>query len=137
MRFMTIYRPGRDSGAPPSEEHVALVGQMIQDWAAKGVLLATDGLLPSSKGAKVRISNGKFTVTDGPFAEAKEVIGGYAIINAKSKEEAIELTKTFLQAMGEGESEIREMYEQPAFPPESSDRPGKAKESQRAVAAKR
>ncbi|MFL5593780.1 MAG: YciI family protein [Gemmatimonadaceae bacterium] len=113
MRFMTLYK-GKE-GVPPTAEHQAAMGKLIEDMAKEGVLLATDGLLPSSRGARVRISNGKISVTDGPFSEAKEVIGGYAIINVKSKEEAIEYTKRFLQVVGEGESEVREMYEAPAF----------------------
>jgi hypothetical protein len=115
MRFMSFYKPGRESDAPPSEQMMAAVGQLIEEFAKAGVLIATDGLQPSSKGARVRISNGKFTVTDGPFAETKELIGGYAILNAKSKEEAIELTKRFLSVMGEGECEIRQMQDEPGF----------------------
>lgn len=116
MRFMTIYKPGRESDAPPSQEHIAAVGKLIEDMAKSGALIATDGLQPSKHGARVRISpDGKLTVTDGPFTETKELIAGYAIIQASSKEEAIELTKRFLSAMGEGESEIRLMHDVPAF----------------------
>jgi hypothetical protein len=136
MRFMTLYKPGKESDAPPTQEEMAAVGQLIQEMAEAGVLLATDGLLPSSKGARVRISNGKFTVTDGPFSETKELIGGYAIIDVQSKQEAIELTKRFLKAMGEGESEIRQMHDVPAFPPESPSALGKGQEARRPVAAK-
>jgi hypothetical protein len=120
MRFMTLYKPGRESDIPPTEQEMAAVGQLIQEMAEAGVLIATDGLLPSSKGARVSISNGKFTVTDGPFAETKELIAGYAIIEVKSKQEAIELTKHFLSVMGEGESEIRQMHDVPAFGPGSA-----------------
>jgi hypothetical protein len=112
---MSLYKPGRESDAPPSEKMIAAVGQLTEEFAKAGVLIATDGLQPSSKGARVRISNGKLTVTDGPFAETKELIGGYAILNAKSKEEAIELTKRFLSVMGEGECEIRQMQDEPGF----------------------
>jgi hypothetical protein len=86
-----------------------------EDMAKAGVLVATDGLQPSSKGARVRISGGKFTVTDGPFAETKELIAGYAIVQVNSKGEAIELAKRLLKVMGEGESEVRLMHETPAF----------------------
>jgi hypothetical protein len=89
------------------------MGKLIEEMAKAGVLLATDGLQPSSKGARVRISGGKFTVTDGPFTEAKELIAGYAIVQVKSKEEAIEWAKRFLKVMGEGESEIRQMHDAP------------------------
>ncbi len=122
MRFMSLYKPGRESDAPPSERVMAAVGQLIEEMAKAGVLIATDGLQPSSKGARVRISSGKFTVTDGPFAETKELIGGYAILNAKSKEEAIELTKRFLSVMGEGECEIRLMQDVPGFEAEGRGR---------------
>ena len=115
MRFMTLYKPGKESDAPPTQKEMADMGQLIEEMAKAGVLIATDGLQPSSKGARVRISDGKFTVTDGPFTETKELVAGYAIIQAKSKEEAIELTKRFLKVMGEGESEIRLMHDQPAF----------------------
>jgi len=119
---MSLYKPGRESDAPPSERVIAAVGQLIEEMVKAGVLIATDGLQPSSKGARVRISSGKFTVTDGPFAETKELIGGYAILNAKSKEEAIELTKRFLSVMGEGECEIRLMQDVPGFEAEGRGR---------------
>ena len=115
MRFMTIYKPGREEGAPPAQEHMAQMGEFISELAQSGVLLFTDGLQSSSKGARVRIENGNFEVTDGPFAETKELVGGFAILRTKSKEEAVELTKRFLSVMGEGESEIRLMQDEPAF----------------------
>ena len=115
MRFMTLYKPGEEATAPPSPEVIGKMGKFIQDLAQEGVLVVTDGLQHSAKGARVRISNGKFTVTDGPFAEAKELIGGYAIVEVKSKAEAIELTKRFLSIMGRGESEIRLMQDAPAY----------------------
>jgi hypothetical protein len=114
LRFMILYRADKESDAPPSEQEIAAVGQLIEDMATAGVLIATDGLQPSSKGARVRISGGKFTVTDGPFAETKELIAGFAIVRVKSKGEAIELAKRFLKVMGEGESEIRLMHDTPA-----------------------
>src|SRR5712691_541669 len=79
--------------------------------ATEGWLLATEGCLPTALGARVRNSNGKVTVTDGPFAEAKEVVGGFAILRAKSKEEAIQLAKDFLEVAGEGECELRQIFE--------------------------
>ena len=116
MRFMTIYKPREETTTPPTQEHIAAMGRFIEELAKSGVLIQTDGLQHSSKGARVRMNaDGSFKVTDGPFTEAKEIIGGYAIVNAKSKAEAIELTKRFLKVAGGGESEIREMPEQPAF----------------------
>jgi hypothetical protein len=131
MRYMMLYKAGEKSDAPPSQEEIAAVGQLIGEMAQAGVLISTDGLQPSSKGARVRISGGKFTVIDGPFTETKELIAGYAIVQAKSKQEAIELAKRFLEVMGEGESEIRLMHDAPAFGPESAAEPGRASEHQR------
>jgi len=122
MRFMMLYKPGKESDGPPSQQQMAAVGQLIEDMARAGVLIATDGLQPSSQGARVRITEGKFTVTDGAFTETKELVAGYAIVRAKSKQEAIGLAKRFLAVMGEGESEIRLMQDAPAFGAES--RPG-------------
>ena len=96
------------------------MGRFIEEMAKSGVLIATDGLQPSSKGARVRINGGKFTVTDGPFTETKELIAGYAIVEARSKQEAIELAKRFLKVVGEGESEVRLMHDAPAFEAEVS-----------------
>jgi hypothetical protein len=120
MRFMMLYKPGRESDAPPTPQEMANMGQLIEDMAKAGVLIATDGLQPSSKGARVRISDGKFVVTDGPFTETKELVAGYAIVEAKSKDEAIELAKRFLTVVGEGESEIRLMHSPPAFDSQST-----------------
>jgi hypothetical protein len=116
MRFMMLYKPGSEATAPPTPEHVAEMGKFIGEMSKAGVVIATDGLQASSKGARVRISGGTFTVTDGPFAEAKELIAGYAIVQVKSKEEAIEQAKRFLTLVGEGESEVRLMHDAPALP---------------------
>ena len=117
MRFMMLYKPGKEVTAPPTQQEMAEMGTFIGEMAKSGVLLATDGLQPSSKGARVKITGGKFTVTDGPFTEAKEIIAGFAIVQVKSKQEAIELGERFLRLAGDGESEIREMYDVPAYPP--------------------
>ncbi len=114
MRYMTIYKTA-ETNEPPTQEDYAKMGQFIQELAQEGVLVVTDGLQHTSKGARVRVKDGKFTVTDGPFTEAKEVVAGYAIIEVKSKAEAIELTKRFLSLMGQGESEVRLMPDQPAY----------------------
>jgi hypothetical protein len=90
------------------------MGKLIGEAMQTGNLLVTEGCLPSAAGARVRLSDGNFTVTDGPFAETRELIGGFAIIRADSKEEAIQFTKHFLQVAGGGETEIRQLYEAPA-----------------------
>jgi len=112
MRFLSIYKsPERDT--PPTPEEMAQMGRMIEDQMKSGRLVATEGCMPSKSGARVRVENGKFTVSDGPFAEAKEVVGGLAILNAPSKEAAVEYVKEFLQHMGQGECEVRQLYDAP------------------------
>jgi hypothetical protein len=119
MRFMMIYKPAdttdMEAGVPPTQDEIAKMGKFIEEMAKSGVLLATDGLQPSSKGARVRLSGGKLTVTDGPFTETKELIAGFAIVQVKSKAEVIELAGRFLKLAGDGESEIRLMHASPAF----------------------
>ena len=114
MKFLGIYRTA-ETGVPPTEEHMAAMGQLIQEMSEKGILLATEGCLPSKLGARVRRSNGKITVTDGPFTESKEVVGGFALMQCSSKEEAIAYTKRFLEVAGDGESEVRQIYEPADF----------------------
>ena len=116
MRFLAISKSA-ETGLPPSAENMAAMGKLTEEMAEAGVLLATEGCQPSSKGARVRIAGGKLSVTDGPFTESKEVIGGFALFQVKSKEEAIEWTKRFLKVAGDGESEVRELYEASAFAP--------------------
>lgn len=111
MKFLCIYKPSKPEGTPPTQEHMAAMGKLIEESMKSGVLLATEGCLPSAKGARVRLSNGNLTVTDGPFTEAKEIIGGFALLQVKSKEEAIEHTKHFLKIAGDGETEIRQVFE--------------------------
>jgi hypothetical protein len=110
MKFLSIYKTA-ERGVPPSQAQMDQMGKLIEKEMKAGTLLATEGCLPSALGARVRISVGKFTVTDGPFTEAKEVIGGFAILQANSKEEAVEMAKNFLQVVGDGECEIRQIYE--------------------------
>jgi len=121
MRYMMIWKPADlktvEAGAPPSQKMMEQMGAFIGELAQSGVLLMTDGLQPTSKGARVRLSGGKITVTDGPFTETKELIGGFAIIRVNTKPEAIELAKRFLAIAGEGESEIRLMPDMPGYPP--------------------
>jgi hypothetical protein len=90
---------------------MAKMGKLIEDGMKAGFLLAVEGCMPSATGARVRLSNGKLTVTDGPFTESKEVIGGFAILQANSKDEAIELVKQFLRVAGDGECELRQVFE--------------------------
>ena len=98
MRFILMVKADKDyeAGVAPNPELYAAIGQLTEDMMRSGVLVEVGGLLPSSKGARVRVSGGKLTVTDGPFTEAKELIGGYAIVQVKSREEAIDLSKRFM-----------------------------------------
>ena len=94
MRFLSIYK-ARERGVPPSPEEMAKMGKLIEEGMKQGHLLATEGCMPSVTGARVRLANGTVSVTDGPFTESKEVIGGLAILKANSKAEAVELAKAF------------------------------------------
>ena len=109
MRFLSIYK-AVETNTPPSPEHMAKMQTLVEDAMKAGWLLATEGCLPSVMGARVRRTGDKTTVAGGPFADSKEVTGGFAILQAKSKEEAIELTKNFLALAGDGECEIRQLY---------------------------
>lgn len=117
MRFMTIVK-SRETGAQPSPALIEKIGKLGEEAARKGVFVGMGGLMPTATGARARLANGKITVTDGPFTEAKEVIGGYAIYDVASKKEAIEWTRAFLEAhIGlwdqELEVEVRQMMDAP------------------------
>lgn len=113
MRFLSIYK-ARERGVPPTAEEMAHMGRLIEEGMRQGYLLATEGCMPSVTGARIRLANGTISVTDGPFTESKEVVGGFAILKANSKAEAVEMVKSFLQVVGEGECELRQIYEAPA-----------------------
>jgi hypothetical protein len=118
MRFMTIIKGPENSGAPPKELFDA-IDKLMAEQSKAGVFVSAGGLKSSARGARVRITKGKVRVTDGPFTEAKEVIGGFAILNAASKAEAIEQAKRFMELHikhwpgWEAECEVREMEEGP------------------------
>jgi hypothetical protein len=112
MRFLSIYK-NVERNTPPTQEEMANMGKLIEEGMKAGWLLGTEGCLPSALGARVRKSDGKVTVVDGPFTEAKELVGGFAILRADSKEEAIQLTRDFLKVAGDGECELRQLYEVP------------------------
>ena len=120
MRFMIVVKTAETSEPPPMALMDA-IAKLGEEGAKAGVLVETGGLLPSPMGARVRLSKGNLTVTDGPFTEAKEVIGGYAVYNVKSKEEAIAWTSRFMQLhkdhwpSWEGESEIRQIFDASDF----------------------
>ena len=117
MRYLGLLRADADSesGAPPPPEMLARMGPFIEEVMKAGVLLSTDGLLPSSKGMRVKLAGGKFTVTDGPFTESKELVASYALLQTKTREEVIYWTKRFLEVLGKGECEIRPIAEMSDF----------------------
>src|SRR5262245_1881527 len=112
MKFLSVYKM-IERGVPPSVEEMTRMGKLIEEGMKAGYLVAVEGCMPSSTGARVRLSNGNVTVKDGPFTESKEVIGGLAIIQADSKEEAVQRVKDFLHVAGDGECELRQLYEAP------------------------
>jgi len=118
MRFMMLVRADKntEAGVLPSKELVAAMGRFNEEMVKSGVLLAGEGIQPSSKGARVKFSRGAPTVTDGPFHE-KELIAGFWMIQVKSKDEAIEWAKRVPFAAGEV-IEIRQVFEASDFPPE-------------------
>jgi hypothetical protein len=118
MRFMIIVKATKDSeaGMMPSEQLLTEMGKYNEELVKAGVMLAGEGLQPSSKGTRVRFSGSKRTVIDGPFTETKELIAGYWLWQVKSKEEAIEWVKRCPNPMpGESEIEIRQVFEADDF----------------------
>jgi hypothetical protein len=103
----------RETGAFPAREEMETMAKLIEEGMKAGYLVAVEGCMPSGSGARVRLSNGEITVTDGPFTESKEIVGGFAILRADSKAEAITHVKNFLKVAGDGECELRQLYEGP------------------------
>ena len=114
MRFISIFTH-EPTNRPPTQAEMAAMGKLIEDAMKEGWLISTEGVSFGGTGVRVhRSAEGKVAVTDGPFAEAKEVIGGYALLKAESKEEIVRLTKRFLEVAGQGTCEIYPLYEGPA-----------------------
>lgn len=121
MRFMMLVKANKDfeAGAPPNPELIAAITKLSAEATARGVMVTAGGLLPSSQGVRIRAAAGKTSVIDGPFAETKELIGGYAIFDLESRDEAIESGRQFMQLHAdilgssyEGELEIRPMFDE-------------------------
>lgn len=110
MKFLSIYK-AVERNTPPMQEEMASMGRLIEEGMKAGWLVSTEGCMPSALGARVRRSSGNISVTDGPFTESKEVVGGFAILKASSKQEAIQMAKDFLKIVGDGECELRQIYE--------------------------
>jgi hypothetical protein len=112
MRFLSMIRIDENGGRTPSEQLMIDMGELIDELTRAGTLVTTAGLRPTAEGVRVRLQNGTLSTTDGPFTETKEVIGGYAILDVASREEAIELTKRFLRVHGDEwdlECEVRQL----------------------------
>lgn len=120
MRFMMIVKANAESeaGTLPTSEMIATMGRYNEELVAAGVLLAADGLHPSSNGARIRFDGGKITVKDGPFAETKELIAGYWLIDVKSKADALAWARRIPFDSGE-EVELRKVFEAADFPVDS------------------
>jgi hypothetical protein len=112
MRYLSIYTHEKNP-AGPSPEMIAKMGALIEEGMKAGWLIATEGIQWGKEGVKVKSTGGKITVVDGPFSEAKEVIGGYALMEAPSREAVLELTRRFLSVAGDGTCEIHELYAPP------------------------
>ncbi len=119
MRILGLLKADATSeaGVPPSSELMERVGKFIEEIAKAGVLLATDGLHPSARGKRVRLTDGKITVIDGPFTESKELVASYALFQVTSMDEAVMWTQRFLEALGEGECELRPIFDRSDFEP--------------------
>lgn len=114
MRFLSMIRLDESTGQKPSQQLMDDMGKLMAEMMADGTLLDTGGLRPTAEGVRVRLSRGKLGNTDGPFTETKEMIGGYALLQADSMQQALELTRRFLQVHGdewEIECEVRQLDE--------------------------
>ena len=140
MRFMILVKADKntEAGVMPSQKLLAEMSKYNEELVKAGVLLAGEGLQPSSKGARVKISGNKRTVIDGPFAETKELIAGFWLFEVKSKEEAIEWVKRCPNPMeGDSEIEIRQLFEAEDFGAEFTPDLREAEERMRAQVAAR
>ena len=112
MRYLALWHP-RTNAAPPAHNHYVEMGRFIKEMTRAGVLQDTGGWDPKGSAILVKNSGGKVTVTDGPYAEAKEVVGGFAIFQVESKEEAVKWGTRFIEIAGDGFSEMREIPQPP------------------------
>jgi hypothetical protein len=112
MRFLLITDPPEGGPVPPTPEALGKLGQLMQEMTASGKLVDTGGIQFPSTGTRVKYEGGAFSVLDGPFAESKEVIAGFAIVDVASKDEALEVSRRFYEAMGDGGGECLQMFGQ-------------------------
>jgi hypothetical protein len=113
MRFISIFTH-EPNDRPPTEAEMATMGKLVEEGMKAGWLIATEGVHFGATGVRVHKSaGGRLTVTDGPFTETKEVLGGYALLKAESRDEVVELTQRFLNVVGQGTCELYALYEMP------------------------
>lgn len=115
MKFLLTYQG--DTSKPASPETMAAIGKLTEEMIRSGVVLMTGGLVRPNNGLQVKMSAGKFSVTDGPFPETKELIDGFALVRAASKEEAVELCRRFMSVAGDGSGEILQVFDAADLPP--------------------
>ena len=110
MRFLCLYKPATEEGVPLSQHEMAEMGAFIEEATKAGVLVATGGLGPLDDATRIKYDGTNYTILDGPFSEAKELVGGWAVMETRDKDEAIEWTKRFLAIAGPGESTVRPVF---------------------------
>jgi hypothetical protein len=116
MKFLMTYES--TSKEPPTAEQLEAIGKYTMEMVKKGVVLMTGGLQRPAKGTHVRLASGKFSVTDGPFAETKELIDGFALVQASSREEATRIAESFMRVAGDGEGEVLQVFDPGDVPPQ-------------------
>lgn len=114
MKFLLTYQG--DTTTPPTKEKMAAIGKFGQEMAEKGILLMTGGLVRPEHGTKLKYEAGKFTITDGPFPETKELIDGFALVRCDSLQEAIELGRQFMSVAGDGDAEVLQVFDAADMP---------------------
>jgi hypothetical protein len=112
MRYLALWRPQQD-GVPRTQDHYVQMGRLIEDMTNAGVLQDTGGWDPNAPAILVKNSGGKVTITDGPYTEAKELVGGFAIFQVQSRDEAVKWGSRFIEIAGDGVSEMREIPQAP------------------------
>jgi hypothetical protein len=128
MRYLVMIKYN-ENGAPPSQDLLDAIARNRQEAMQAGALVEVGGLYPSAVGARIRLSGGSLTITDGPFTETRELVGGYSVYEVKSRQEAIDWTHRFMRLfeehwpVGECEAEIRQLFEAPAFNPNQVEAP--------------
>jgi len=110
MRYISVFTHKHRSTGPDQQE-IAAMTKLVEEGKKEGWLIATEGVAWGEKGMRVQSTDGKISITDGPFAEAKEVVGGFALMQVKSKEEVLALTRRFLAVAGDGTCELHQLFE--------------------------